>query len=306
MSIVALIIVGAVSALGIASFGAWPTTGRESTSTLVVAQSNSLVAGSRVLLRGLEVGTVTDVRLVPDGVEIEFRLDESSRVPRDSNFRIEQLSMLGEAYIEISPKTSAGPFVRGGDRIVGDEQWGIGDTVEKISSISRHLDPQAVGAIVAAIRRALPYNRSTYEELRRAALTAAIAFSANTEPFRKLLLSGSKLLSHSDAMATGLVGSGPEVVSTSAAFGSMAMKALAMMDTNDYPRIIKDGPLALFADVQRLLDDVGPDLRMLTQPLLIPVQQTINALRTVDVAQMLEGSLLASADAEIPVKVGER
>ncbi|MCZ4498727.1 MAG: hypothetical protein JWQ74_1280 [Marmoricola sp.] len=76
---------------------------------------------SDVAYRGQHIGLVTDVRLTASGVRVSLAIDHGTRVPRDSEYVVANLSPVGEQYLDIRPRTASGPFLRAGDRVDGSK-----------------------------------------------------------------------------------------------------------------------------------------------------------------------------------------
>lgn len=66
-------------------------------------ETAGLRPGFSVTLDGVVVGTVGDVELAEDGVEIELELDEGAEVPGDVEARIVRASAIGEQRIDLTP-----------------------------------------------------------------------------------------------------------------------------------------------------------------------------------------------------------
>ena len=70
-----------------------------------------------VLMSGVQVGTVSDIRLAPDGrtVLIVLRIFGQYRIHKDAQFNIEQSGLLGDPYVAVVPtKNQKEVFVDGG------------------------------------------------------------------------------------------------------------------------------------------------------------------------------------------------
>ena len=67
-----------------------------------------LVAGSPVRIAGIEVGTVTQVNLSSDEVEVAFEVNEAYRpvVTTKSVTRLGAISLLGQSSVDITPSTA--------------------------------------------------------------------------------------------------------------------------------------------------------------------------------------------------------
>ncbi len=78
---------------------------------------SGLKTRASVLMAGVEIGTVSDIRLTPDGkgVKITLRIYNQYPVHNDARFVIEQSGFLGDQYVSILPTKNAGlVFTDGG------------------------------------------------------------------------------------------------------------------------------------------------------------------------------------------------
>src|SRR3546814_4686312 len=58
--------------------------------------------GTEVKMRGINVGTVRGIELLPDGrVEVRFAIRDDVRIPATAEARIEPLSVFGPKYINM-------------------------------------------------------------------------------------------------------------------------------------------------------------------------------------------------------------
>ncbi|MCS7338951.1 MAG: MlaD family protein, partial [Verrucomicrobiae bacterium] len=76
-----------------------------------------LKRGAAVLMSGVQVGTVSAIRLAPDGrtVTVTLRLVKHIPVFRDAKFYIEQSGFLGDQYVTIVQGTNTDAPLRDGD-----------------------------------------------------------------------------------------------------------------------------------------------------------------------------------------------
>lgn len=70
-----------------------------------------------VLMAGVQIGTVSDIRLAPDGktVTIYLRIFSRHEIRRDATFLIEQSGFLGDVYVGIEPTENKAPPFQNGD-----------------------------------------------------------------------------------------------------------------------------------------------------------------------------------------------
>ena len=84
---------------------------------LLHAQSvGGLKPRAQILMSGVQVGTVSAMRLAPDGksVTIILRIYQQHQIHKDARFVIEQSGFLGDQYVAILPTRNEGPLF--GDR----------------------------------------------------------------------------------------------------------------------------------------------------------------------------------------------
>ncbi|MFC7756162.1 MlaD family protein [Tsukamurella soli] len=70
--------------------------------------------GTSVLLRGVKVGNVVSVTPADDQIALKVRFNDHYKIPADSQVKIEQLSAVGEPYLDFLPDSLDGPYLTNG------------------------------------------------------------------------------------------------------------------------------------------------------------------------------------------------
>ena len=85
---------------------------------IVLPSASGLVPSSTVALRGIPIGRVRTIELLPDGqgVQVTVRIDSGYVIPSDTVAQVTQ-SLLGDATIEL--QTGRGTPLRPGERLTG-------------------------------------------------------------------------------------------------------------------------------------------------------------------------------------------
>src|SRR5437867_483124 len=82
--------------------------------TLLMRAPNvgGLKTRAQVLMAGVQVGTVSDIKLAPAGTNVTIYLSIYSQyvVHKDARFVIEQSGFLGDQYVAIMPTDNSGPI----------------------------------------------------------------------------------------------------------------------------------------------------------------------------------------------------
>ena len=87
------------------------------TVTLELPAAGGLYRFANVTYRGLQVGKVTDVRLVNDGAEATLSLDTTPKIPADLAAEVRSVSAVGEQYVDLRPRSGSGPYLADGSVI---------------------------------------------------------------------------------------------------------------------------------------------------------------------------------------------
>ncbi len=113
-----------ITALGVSYVGVEYTglvdraLGRGYTVRADFADSGGIYSGAEVTYRGVPVGRVGDLRLSgADGVSVALLLEDSPRIPADSLAVVANRSAVGEQYVDLQPRSAAGPGLRDGSTI---------------------------------------------------------------------------------------------------------------------------------------------------------------------------------------------
>lgn len=90
------------------------------TVTVELPRAAGLYDNANVTYRGTEVGRVQDVTLTDDGVQAVLSLESSIRIPADLDAEVHSQTAVGEQFVQLLPRTSAGTALKNGDIITGD------------------------------------------------------------------------------------------------------------------------------------------------------------------------------------------
>ncbi|MGV0836558.1 MCE family protein [Mycolicibacterium thermoresistibile] len=90
--------------------------------TATMTDAFGLTPGTSVTIRGVQVGTVDDVRLGSDGsAHIRLHIDPDRPIPRDSVLTVGMGTAAGIQSVDILPRSAGGPYLQSGDRIAAPD-----------------------------------------------------------------------------------------------------------------------------------------------------------------------------------------
>jgi phospholipid/cholesterol/gamma-HCH transport system substrate-binding protein len=103
---------------------------------------------SAVSLSGVQIGNVKSIELDETNKNVVVRLTILKEFPlhADSKFVIEQIGVLGDQFVIISPGSSDAPFLKDGDEVIGAEPFNLTEVAQSASSLLKRFD--ALGATV--------------------------------------------------------------------------------------------------------------------------------------------------------------
>lgn len=264
------------------------------TARMTAPDTNGLVVGSRVLLRGVPIGNVTAISSASENVTIDWDYDSNYAIPESSELRLENLSALGEPFISVLPQSEAGPYLPDGAKIA-PERVTVPTTVKELSARLTHLleqiEPDQIQQIFTQLDIALPDGSATLQELSRAgSLLASMMINSNGE-FSTDLDNVQTLLLDSEWLPGGLDRSSQDIARFGAGLQGFLDAAHATSIVAPLPEGIALGTGPFLAGLQNFLDKAAPDIKILAEGALPGVQSSAAALQTLDVSQILTSAL---------------
>ncbi|OBJ38353.1 mammalian cell entry protein [Mycobacterium colombiense] len=271
---------------------------RRTNLSMEVADINSLVVGSNVLLRGVPVGKVTNIEAALNGATVGFYVDGRYEVPVDSEVRLENLSALGETYLGLVPLNQGGQMLHDGQRIATQrviQPASISELAASTARVVNQLDPDALKRIINEANEALPNPNLVLPNLSRASvLVRNVAADMHGE--------GSVLLANFQTLLQNAAWVGPVLADIAPGIAEVGVDAGNELSV--LPLTVPFGnPSATFLfnryldRIQKLLDDNGGDLKVLGEALLPQLKGIGGALMNFDTGQILS-NVLASVPAD--------
>jgi phospholipid/cholesterol/gamma-HCH transport system substrate-binding protein len=121
-----------------------------------------------VLMSGVQVGSVSDIKLAPDGksVTMMLRIYSQFEIHKDARFVIEQSGFLGDNYVAIFPTENNGDIFRNGDGAEADSPFNLQETARAAGGFLQRVDDtvKTLSKTIADVRR-LVLNEQTLTNL---------------------------------------------------------------------------------------------------------------------------------------------
>ncbi|HET6817810.1 MAG TPA: MCE family protein [Mycobacteriales bacterium] len=78
---------------------------------LNLAGSGGIFSNAEVTERGVTVGRVGAMKVTPQGVQVDLKIDHGKKIPANVHATVANLSAVGEQYVDLDPQTNLGPGV---------------------------------------------------------------------------------------------------------------------------------------------------------------------------------------------------
>lgn len=267
---------------------------------LLLPSTGGLGDHSPVLLTGVEVGKVSAVRKTAAGVEADLRIGAEYKIPAASAVRIENLSALGEPYLEFTPNNRSGPYLRNGEVIqTGPDAapMSIPEVSARLVKVLDQFDPKAVSSLVGTLNTALAGTESEIPRLQRSTTLLAAAVLSRTDTIHQLLVDLQIIGGDMDWTGPGLAQGGMEFGQFGGRVESILDVAGALFEKRDAAEYLNgDGVVPFLERARDFLNRTGPGLAGLA-PVLQPLTATVaHAGSGLDVSALIAQALAAIGD----------
>ncbi|WP_280382679.1 MlaD family protein [Nocardia wallacei] len=302
-SVLSLGAIAAVSVLGSAYLTVgvvgWDPFADHTTLTMRVPDSGGLAAGSPVLLSGIEVGEIAAVDSAASGVEVTMAIRSAYRMPADSLVTIENLSWLGEPYVEFAPRSASDRYLTDGatvDTAQVRPPLSIPELARLVTRVLDQIDPAAAGALVGTFTEALTGTEAVVPELSRSTGLLAAALADRAPRIGELLRDLQTIAPDMADAGPAMTVARPPLVEFGDRVDAIAEAIGRLFRTGDAPRMYQQD-MGLVPFVERLgpwIEEVGPQLAPLA-PMLQPlVHAVVSVLPRIDLGGLISAALAST------------
>ncbi len=262
--------------------------------SMQVKDISGLVVGSSVQLRGVPIGEINSISTTIDDATVHFAIDSHYKIPVDSDIRLETLSALGEAYVEVIPRSDGGPILRDGQLLATEaitQPLTISELATTVVRVLNQFDPAALERIVSELDAALPNPAETLPNLANTAVLLRNAASSMHGKGRDLLDNFQALLQNAQFVGPVLAFNAPWLIKMGDDLARMNDAAVVLHDQGA-PQTLHNLS-HLVGRIEHFLDHSGGDIKVLMQSMLPYLNDTSGALMNLDTAQVF-GNMLAA------------
>lgn len=283
------------------------------TASMTIPNTNGLTTGSRVLLRGVAIGKVTDVTAELNGVRVQWNYKKDYAIPSNAVFRVDNLSALGETYLGILAAPNgheAAPLPDGA--VLAATQLTVPTTIDEFSARFTNFVKQVNSGDVQTIAKELNTGLLADQQILTSFAHAGALLESTVLSTRgqltQLLGIFQEILRKGSAMSDAIAAAGEpaeEMTRSLINFIDYADKpngfvqTLTMVRGNldrnvDPPPMLTEGVGPFLQNLIAFLTKASPDIKVLADAALPPVTATAAQLKTADLSQLTKMALDAA------------
>lgn len=248
--------------------------------------------GALVTYRGHPVGEVTDLRLIHNGVAVEMHLEES-RIPEDTIAKVRQLSVVGEQFVDLRPRSTGGPYLTDGD-VIPMRRTDTGPPTEallsNLSALLTSIGEQNLVTVVNELDKAFDGVAPQLERLLDSTTALVDTADANLAETKALIRNGQTVLA-TQVDVRGAI--------TSFAQNLAQLTRQLRQSDEDIRATLRRG-IPFSRETIALLNQLSPTLRMLLTNLVTVGQVTVPRLPGLEQALVVYPLDIATAFTVLP------
>lgn len=230
--------------------------------TVNLPQAGGLFPNADVTYRGVSVGRVGSLTLTSTGVQADLDVNNSAPpIPASTQAVVADLSAVGEQYLDLRPRTAAGPYLTSGSVIrQADTQIPppVTNLLSSVDALANSLPAGSLRTVVSELGQAFNGQGPNLQLLLDASYSFTQAASSNLTATTSLISDGQTVLATQQQETA--------AIETFATDTQLLAQQLDSSDS-DLRRLITDAPLAA-AQITGLLQDNDPDLGLTLANLL--------------------------------------
>ncbi|GAA1136855.1 MlaD family protein [Kribbella jejuensis] len=239
------------------------------------AESGGIFSGAEVTYRGQPVGRVGELKLLPDGVDVNLEIDKKFKIPNDLLAVVANRSAIGEQYVDLQPRRDGAPYLQNNSKIARQDTAVPIDTTELLLNLDQLV------------------NSVDKESLRTTVHELGAALKGKGTDLQKIIDSSGKLIDNADAnvlQTIKLINDGDTVLATQVASGdaiktwakNLALLSDTLVASDKSLRTVVDQGSFASSQLTGLIRDNSADIAVLLGNLLTVSELTAVRLDAVE------------------------
>ncbi|HYI45657.1 MAG TPA: MlaD family protein, partial [Actinomycetota bacterium] len=200
--------------------------------------AGGVFTSQEVTYRGITVGSVGDMAVIPDGVEITLDINAATKIPKENiEARVMFKSAVGEQFVDLLPASDGPPYLQDND-VIPKEQTAVPVSTQEllttVEAVLRGVPPEDLKGAVDALGIGLTGRGPDLATIIESTAELAEVFAESGDEFEGILRNGTEV--------------GAEFLKTKEDFASAIHDLVAVSDTladstPDLKRLMEGGNL---------------------------------------------------------------
>ncbi len=148
MKLTSVLVTVAVLAGAVGAYALTSSDAKTYTVTAEIDQAPNLFAGGRVMVRGVDVGRITDVVPGEEAVTLTLEIREGIKIPADATLAVIPVTVISDRYVQLFPAYTEGPMLENGAHIPLERTSipaELDDVLTQLQGLLEALEPRREG-----------------------------------------------------------------------------------------------------------------------------------------------------------------
>ncbi|MFN6541972.1 MCE family protein [Mycolicibacterium nivoides] len=226
------------------------------TVTVDLPGTGGLYRFSNVTYRGVQIGKVTAISLIPRGAKATLSLDASPKIPANLEADVRSVSAIGEQYLDLKPISDTPPYLHDGSTIAKADTTvpqQVGPLLDQTSALIKSIPKDKLGLLLDESSRAFNGAGYVLGSLMDSSAKVSAGLNDVRDPTRALVEDSAPLLDSQAAATSDL---------RTWVRGLANITTALVDDDQQIRKVLNDGPASI-NEASRLFEQVKPTLPVL-------------------------------------------
>lgn len=126
-----------------------------------MADTGGAYTHGSVTYRGVPIGRVGDIGLIPGGARVRLDIDRGVEIPRDLSVVVANRSAVGEQYVDLRPASDTAPYLQPGETIPAGKVTAplkVETLLTNLDNLVAAVDPEDLGVVIDELGAAFEGN----------------------------------------------------------------------------------------------------------------------------------------------------
>lgn len=300
----ALVTATSIAYIGVGVLDTNPLASR-TTLTMTLPTRGQLDVGSPVNLHGIRIGSVARIERAGDGADLTLVIEGKHSIPVDSRVKVEQLSAVGEPFIDFTPDLLRGPYLEDKAVVAAERITAPIETVDvfkRIGTLTNAIESNDIAGLLESLREATSASPAALARIQLSGQLFQQVIASRMPQIEAMLAASQQYQAHAGWLP-GAVDSTTSALTNVFNQSNVYLPAIdGVVRDADVPatnrQVITPFVNSIGPDATRLIASLGP----IAGPLVPVIRQMTTQTPQIDIAALL-GSAVRSFDSDGALRI---